>query len=53
MDIKELKQRVPEELSAMAWLTLSLNPSVQNMSRELLDKHYLRKHGANAYYGQK
>ncbi len=44
---------VLEELSAMAWLTLSLNPTVQNMSRELLDKHYLRKHGANAYYGQK
>lgn len=44
---------VLEELSAMAWLTLSLDPTVQNMSRELLDKHYLRKHGANAYYGQK
>ncbi len=44
---------VLEELSAMAWLTLSLDPSVKNMSRELLDKHYLRKHGANAYYGQK
>ncbi len=44
---------VLEELSAMAWLTLSLNPKVQNMSQELLDKHYLRKHGANAYYGQK
>ncbi len=44
---------VLEELSAMAWLTLSLNPTVSNMSQELLDKHYLRKHGANAYYGQK
>lgn len=44
---------VLEELSAMAWLTLSLNPTVKNMSQELLDKHYLRKHGANAYYGQK
>ena len=44
---------VLEELSAMAWLTLSLDPAAQNMSRELLDKHYLRKHGANAYYGQK
>lgn len=43
---------VLEELSAMAWLTLSLNPAVKNMSQELLDKHYLRKHGANAYYGQ-
>lgn len=44
---------VLEELSAMAWLTLSLDPAAKNMSRELLDKHYLRKHGANAYYGQK
>lgn len=44
---------VLEELSAMALMTLSLNPDVSNMSRELLDKHYLRKHGANAYYGQK
>ena len=44
---------VLEELSAMALMTLSLNPNVTDMSRELLDKHYLRKHGANAYYGQK
>ena len=44
---------VLEELSAMALLTLSLNSDVPNMSKELLDKHYLRKHGANAYYGQK
>lgn len=44
---------VLEELSAMALLTLSLNANVSNMSKELLDKHYLRKHGANAYYGQK
>ncbi len=44
---------VLEELSAMAWLTLSLDPNVRNMSQNLLDKHYLRKHGANAYYGQK
>ncbi len=44
---------VLEELSAMALFTLSLNPQVENMSQSLLDKHYLRKHGANAYYGQK
>ncbi len=43
---------VLEELSAMALFTLSLNPQVENMSQSLLDKHYLRKHGANAYYGQ-
>jgi len=45
---------VLEEVAFMAWHNLSLSegklPSIQH---ELLDKHYLRKHGANAYYGQK
>lgn len=44
---------VLEELSFMAWHCLSLNPDILPMQQELLDKHYLRKHGANAYYGQK
>ena len=44
---------VLEELAAMAWHTLTLSPNTPDMSQELLDKHYLRKHGANAYYGQK
>ncbi len=44
---------VLEEVATMAWHTLALSPSMSNMSGELLDKHYLRKHGANAYYGQK
>lgn len=43
---------VLEELCFMAWHNLSLNPALPPMQRELLDKHYLRKHGANAYYGQ-
>ena len=43
---------VLEELSAMAWITLTLDPKTKNMSQEILDKHYLRKHGENAYYGQ-
>ena len=43
---------VLEEVAAMAWHTLSLSANTPDMSRELLDKHYLRKHGANAYYGQ-
>lgn len=43
---------VLEEVAMMAWHTLALNPSVGSMQRELLDKHYLRKHGADAYYGQ-
>jgi L-ribulose-5-phosphate 4-epimerase len=30
-----------------------LEPNLPSMQQELLDKHYLRKHGASAYYGQK
>ena len=43
---------VLEELAFMAFHTEALNPGSAVMQRELLDKHYLRKHGANAYYGQ-
>lgn len=43
---------VLEEVAFMAWHNLSLNPQITPMQQELLDKHYLRKHGANAYYGQ-
>ena len=42
---------VLEEVAAMAWHTLSLNPEAR-VQRELLDKHYFRKHGSGAYYGQ-
>ena len=44
---------VLEELAFMAYHTEMLNPSVDSMQQELLDKHYLRTHGENAYYGQK
>lgn len=44
---------VLEELAFMAWHNLMMNPEIKPMQQELLDKHYLRKHGANAYYGQK
>ena len=44
---------VLEELCFMAWHNLMLDPSLPAMQQELLDKHYLRKHGANAYYGQR
>jgi len=40
-----------EEVAMMAYYTLQLTPNGQ-MQQELLDKHFLRKHGANAYYGQ-
>jgi L-ribulose-5-phosphate 4-epimerase len=43
---------VLEEVAKMAYHTLQLNP-LAAMDKELLDKHFLRKHGANAYYGQK
>ncbi|MEE1066357.1 MAG: L-ribulose-5-phosphate 4-epimerase [Acutalibacteraceae bacterium] len=43
---------VLEELAFMALHTEVLNPDVKVMQQELLDKHFLRKHGKNAYYGQ-
>ena len=43
---------VLETLAFMAWHNLSMNPRLPSMQQELLDKHYLRKHGENAYYGQ-
>lgn len=43
---------VLEELAFMAWHNQMMDPDISPMQRELLDKHYLRKHGANAYYGQ-
>ena len=43
---------VLEEVARIAALTLAINPAVGPVSSHLLDKHFLRKHGANAYYGQ-
>ncbi|MBR0573310.1 MULTISPECIES: L-ribulose-5-phosphate 4-epimerase [Pasteurellaceae] len=43
---------VLEELAYMNFVTTQIRPNIQSMQQELLDKHYLRKHGANAYYGQ-
>ncbi len=43
---------VMEEVAKMTFRSLTLNPSV-TMDQVLLDRHYLRKHGKNAYYGQK
>ncbi len=44
---------VLEEIAFMNYHAISLNPAVSPMQQELLDKHYLRKHGKDAYYGQK
>jgi L-ribulose-5-phosphate 4-epimerase len=41
-----------EEIATTAINTLVINPEQQQISQALLDRHYLRKHGKNAYYGQ-
>ena len=43
---------VLEEVAKMAYGTLEINPQQKAITPALLDKHYLRKHGDNAYYGQ-
>ena len=43
---------VLEEVAFMDWHALMLEPGKGPMQQELLDKHYLRKHGPGAYYGQ-
>lgn len=43
---------VLEEVAFMNFHTMLLTPGIPPMQPELLDKHYLRKHGKNAYYGQ-
>ena len=43
---------VLEEVAKMAYRTETINPKVLPAPGELQDKHYFRKHGANAYYGQ-
>ncbi len=44
---------VLEEVAFMAWHNLAWDAALPPMQQELLDKHFLRKHGKNAYYGQK
>jgi L-ribulose-5-phosphate 4-epimerase len=43
---------VLEELAKMAFLTLQINPLTPPIKQTLIEKHYFRKHGKNAYYGQ-
>jgi len=42
-----------EQLAQMAYLALQINPQAPRLKDALIKKHYERKHGANAYYGQK
>ena len=43
---------VLEEVAKMAILTRQVDPDAAPAPQRILDKHYLRKHGPNAYYGQ-
>lgn len=43
---------VMEEVAFMDWHAMTISPEKGRMQQELLDRHYLRKHGKNAYYGQ-
>ncbi|OOF83409.1 L-ribulose-5-phosphate 4-epimerase [Rodentibacter ratti] len=43
---------VLEEVAYMNFVSHQIRPNIGSMQQELLDKHYLRKHGKNAYYGQ-
>ena len=43
---------VLEEIAKMAFLTLQINPVTPAIKQSLIDKHYFRKHGIDAYYGQ-
>ncbi|MCY6484674.1 L-ribulose-5-phosphate 4-epimerase [Clostridium aestuarii] len=43
---------VLEEIAKMNYYTMSLNETTESIQKTLLDKHFLRKHGKNAYYGQ-
>ncbi len=43
---------IMEEIAKLAYYTQSLSPQINSIDDHLLDKHFLRKHGKNAYYGQ-
>lgn len=43
---------VLEELARMAMVTLNINPDIPKLKQTITDKHYQRKHGKDAYYGQ-
>ena len=44
--------KVLEELAKMAYLTLQINPNAPRLKDSLIKKHFERKHGKDAYYGQ-
>ncbi len=42
-----------EVIAEMAWKTLSLDATCPDLPRHIMEKHFRRKHGTNAYYGQR
>lgn len=44
---------VMEEVAKMAWISRDINPSLHGIDEDLLNRHFMRKHGPDAYYGQK
>ena len=44
---------VMEEVAKMAWIARGINPHLKPVDSYLMNKHFMRKHGENAYYGQK
>ena len=53
-DYGRIQPQAPEleEVAKMAYRAETINPRIQPAPQELQDKHYNRKHGKNAYYGQ-
>lgn len=45
--------RILEEIAKMAFMTVLINPKYEYLTDYVIDKHYQRKHGKNAYYGQR
>mgnify|MGYP003312981948 CR=1 FL=1 len=52
-EIAVYNSKVLEELCKMAFLTEQIHPGCNSLKQSLIDKHYNRKHGKDAYYGQK
>ena len=51
--IPEYESTALEEIAEIALYSILIDPNLDNIRKSLLDKHYLRKHGRGAYYGQK
>ncbi|HTE89466.1 MAG TPA: hypothetical protein VK639_10950 [Terriglobales bacterium] len=52
MLLQQLREEVLEAVARTAYFTITINHAAQPIGSGLHDKHYLRKHGSEAYYGQ-